>query len=157
MSPLSSFTNCFSLSSCTSKVQCRSGWKCATHKFSVVVTCLPFDVGILSIFLLSILFVLFCFFIWKSRASWFDITLESSTKMLTKTAVLLVACLAITVSSLPTPQAEEGKHWVVIVAGSNGWYNYRHQVRAGNNMGEGGVPVKITARLLSSFSCTLIF
>lgn len=22
-----------------------------------------------------------------------------------------------------------GKHWVVIVAGSNGWYNYRHQVR----------------------------
>ncbi|XP_063040687.1 legumain [Engraulis encrasicolus] len=50
--------------------------------------------------------------------------------MLTKTAVLLVACLAITVSSLPTPQAEEGKHWVVIVAGSNGWYNYRHQADA---------------------------
>ena len=24
--------------------------------------------------------------------------------------------------------AETGKHWALIVAGSNGWYNYRHQV-----------------------------
>ena len=22
----------------------------------------------------------------------------------------------------------EAKHWALIVAGSNGWYNYRHQV-----------------------------
>ena len=24
--------------------------------------------------------------------------------------------------------ASEGKHWALVVAGSNGWYNYRHQV-----------------------------
>ena len=23
---------------------------------------------------------------------------------------------------------DEGVHWALIVAGSNGWYNYRHQV-----------------------------
>ena len=25
--------------------------------------------------------------------------------------------------------ASEGKHWALVVAGSNTWYNYRHQVR----------------------------
>ena len=25
--------------------------------------------------------------------------------------------------------ATEGKHWALVVAGSNGWINYRHQVR----------------------------
>ena len=25
-------------------------------------------------------------------------------------------------------QTDKGKNWVVIVAGSNGWYNYGHQV-----------------------------
>lgn len=33
------------------------------------------------------------------------------------------------VSAFPSQQPENGKNWVVIVAGSNGWYNYRHQVR----------------------------
>lgn len=33
------------------------------------------------------------------------------------------------VGALPSQKPEDGKNWVVIVAGSNGWYNYRHQVR----------------------------
>lgn len=28
----------------------------------------------------------------------------------------------------PTQETGTGKNWVVLVAGSNGWYNYRHQV-----------------------------
>ncbi|XP_066468261.1 legumain [Tiliqua scincoides] len=43
-----------------------------------------------------------------------------------KVAVLLSCILGI--STLPLEDPEDGgKHWVVIVAGSNGWYNYRHQ------------------------------
>lgn len=34
-------------------------------------------------------------------------------------------------SSSSSELPDSGKNWVVIVAGSNGWYNYRHQVRAG--------------------------
>ncbi|KAM7403559.1 hypothetical protein PAMA_004151 [Pampus argenteus] len=34
------------------------------------------------------------------------------------------------VSAFPTEQPKGGKNWVVIVAGSNGWYNYRHQADA---------------------------
>lgn len=49
--------------------------------------------------------------------------------MFTQTLVLLGFSLALTATALPMPQAENGKNWVVIVAGSNGWYNYRHQVR----------------------------
>lgn len=30
----------------------------------------------------------------------------------------------------PFQEPDSGKHWVVIVAGSNGWYNYRHQADA---------------------------
>ncbi|XP_047668960.1 legumain [Tachysurus fulvidraco] len=29
--------------------------------------------------------------------------------------------------SFPTQETGKGKNWVVLVAGSNGWYNYRHQ------------------------------
>lgn len=48
--------------------------------------------------------------------------------MIWKGAVLLSVVLGI--SALPIDDPEDGgKHWVVIVAGSNGWYNYRHQVR----------------------------
>lgn len=44
-------------------------------------------------------------------------------------AVVLLGC-ALGISAFPTEEPEDGgKHWVVIVAGSNGWYNYRHQVR----------------------------
>lgn len=32
-------------------------------------------------------------------------------------------------SAFPTQEERGGKNWVVLVAGSNGWYNYRHQVR----------------------------
>ncbi|XP_030070292.1 legumain [Microcaecilia unicolor] len=46
--------------------------------------------------------------------------------MLLQTAVLLG--LVIMISTSPLEDIEDGgKHWVVLVAGSNGWYNYRHQ------------------------------
>ncbi|KAM6133252.1 legumain isoform 2-T2 [Phoenicopterus ruber ruber] len=42
-------------------------------------------------------------------------------------AVVLLGC-ALGISTFPMEEPEDGgKHWVVIVAGSNGWYNYRHQ------------------------------
>uniref|UniRef100_A0A803VGP2 legumain n=1 Tax=Ficedula albicollis TaxID=59894 RepID=A0A803VGP2_FICAL len=42
-------------------------------------------------------------------------------------AVVLLGC-ALGISTFPMEDPEDGgKHWVVIVAGSNGWYNYRHQ------------------------------
>lgn len=45
---------------------------------------------------------------------------------------LVFALLGVTlglVKAFPSVQPNGGKTWVVIVAGSNGWYNYRHQVR----------------------------
>ena len=48
--------------------------------------------------------------------------------MIWEVAVLL--SLVLGVGAIPVDDPEDGgKHWVVIVAGSNGWYNYRHQVR----------------------------
>ncbi|XP_019728225.1 legumain [Hippocampus comes] len=46
--------------------------------------------------------------------------------------VLLVALrlFAVLVNSFPTQEPENGKNWVVIVAGSSSWYNYRHQADA---------------------------
>lgn len=47
---------------------------------------------------------------------------------------VLVALLGLSlglVTAFPSQQPDGRKHWVVIVAGSNGWYNYRHQVREG--------------------------
>ncbi|XP_004082135.1 legumain [Oryzias latipes] len=44
---------------------------------------------------------------------------------------LLLLALAGLAAAFPTEDpADGGKHWVVIVAGSNGWYNYRHQADA---------------------------
>lgn len=37
-------------------------------------------------------------------------------------------CLGL-LSAFPAFEEHDGKNWVVLVAGSNGWYNYRHQVR----------------------------
>uniref|UniRef100_A0A4W6FDU0 legumain n=1 Tax=Lates calcarifer TaxID=8187 RepID=A0A4W6FDU0_LATCA len=34
------------------------------------------------------------------------------------------------VNAFPAQDPDSGKNWVVIVAGSNGWYNYRHQADA---------------------------
>ncbi|KAL6064727.1 hypothetical protein STEG23_024809 [Scotinomys teguina] len=51
--------------------------------------------------------------------------------MIWKAAVLL--SLVLGAGSLPVgvdDPEDGGKHWVVIVAGSNGWYNYRHQADA---------------------------
>ncbi|XP_046902635.1 legumain [Hypomesus transpacificus] len=50
--------------------------------------------------------------------------------MLTSTVALLGLSLALMGSAFPTQEPENGKNWVVIVAGSNGWYNYRHQADA---------------------------
>lgn len=50
------------------------------------------------------------------------------------TAPLFVALLGLCaglLSAFPTDEARGGKNWVVLIAGSNGWYNYRHQVRGG--------------------------
>ncbi|XP_004699142.1 legumain [Echinops telfairi] len=45
-------------------------------------------------------------------------------------AVLLLG-LVLGTGAVPLDDAEDGgKHWVLIVAGSNGWYNYRHQADA---------------------------
>ncbi|MEE6494370.1 hypothetical protein FKM82_017116 [Ascaphus truei] len=42
--------------------------------------------------------------------------------------VTVLFSLALVTRCLPIEEPEEGgKHWVVLVAGSNGWYNYRHQ------------------------------
>ncbi|XP_007127387.1 legumain [Physeter macrocephalus] len=49
--------------------------------------------------------------------------------MIWEVAVLL--SLVLGVGAIPVDDPEDGgKHWVVIVAGSNGWYNYRHQADA---------------------------
>ncbi|KAI1237645.1 hypothetical protein IHE44_0013728 [Lamprotornis superbus] len=47
-------------------------------------------------------------------------------EMILKAVVLLGCALGISTFSMEEPE-DGGKHWVVIVAGSNGWYNYRHQ------------------------------
>uniref|UniRef100_A0A7N5JE25 Legumain n=1 Tax=Ailuropoda melanoleuca TaxID=9646 RepID=A0A7N5JE25_AILME len=49
--------------------------------------------------------------------------------MALKVAVLLSCVLGISTLTLEDPE-DGGKHWVVIVAGSNGWDNYRHQADA---------------------------
>ncbi|XP_028855855.1 legumain [Denticeps clupeoides] len=48
--------------------------------------------------------------------------------MLARTLAFLSLVLAVT--ALPMPKSDHGKNWVLIVAGSNGWYNYRHQADA---------------------------
>uniref|UniRef100_A0A8D1CTC2 Legumain n=1 Tax=Sus scrofa TaxID=9823 RepID=A0A8D1CTC2_PIG len=49
--------------------------------------------------------------------------------MIWEVAALLSLVLGI--GAVPVDDPEDGgKHWVVIVAGSNGWYNYRHQADA---------------------------
>ncbi|XP_028994695.1 legumain [Betta splendens] len=43
---------------------------------------------------------------------------------------VLVALLGLSLglaAAFPSQEPDGGKHWVVLVAGSNGWYNYRHQ------------------------------
>ncbi|XP_019488463.1 PREDICTED: legumain [Hipposideros armiger] len=49
--------------------------------------------------------------------------------MIWEGAVLLSLVLGIGAVPIDDPE-DGGKHWVVIVAGSNGWYNYRHQADA---------------------------
>ncbi|XP_008158153.2 legumain [Eptesicus fuscus] len=50
-------------------------------------------------------------------------------RMMWEVAVLLGLVLG--TGAVPEDDPEDGgKHWVVIVAGSNGWYNYRHQADA---------------------------
>ncbi|XP_068942167.1 legumain [Petaurus breviceps papuanus] len=49
--------------------------------------------------------------------------------MILKTIVLLAIVLGINTFPLDDPE-DGGKHWIVIVAGSSGWDNYRHQADA---------------------------
>ncbi|KAL7889168.1 hypothetical protein AOLI_G00014260 [Acnodon oligacanthus] len=42
-------------------------------------------------------------------------------------AVLGLTLCVVYVSGFPAELSQDGKNWAVIVAGSNGWYNYRHQ------------------------------
>uniref|UniRef100_A0A8C3WLE1 Legumain n=1 Tax=Catagonus wagneri TaxID=51154 RepID=A0A8C3WLE1_9CETA len=45
--------------------------------------------------------------------------------------VTVLLSLVLGIGAVPVDDPEDGgKHWVVIVAGSNGWYNYRHQADA---------------------------
>ncbi|KAK6481260.1 legumain-like [Huso huso] len=62
----------------------------------------------------------------SSSSSFVEIRGDSS--MFVKTVALLG--LALAVSAIPLEHPEKGKNWVVIVAGSNSWYNYRHQADA---------------------------
>uniref|UniRef100_A0A4W5RCP6 Legumain n=2 Tax=Hucho hucho TaxID=62062 RepID=A0A4W5RCP6_9TELE len=50
--------------------------------------------------------------------------------MFTSTLALLGLSLGLVANAFPAQQPNNGKNWVVIVAGSNGWYNYRHQADA---------------------------
>lgn len=51
--------------------------------------------------------------------------------MIWRVAVLLSLVLGTGAAHIGVDDPEDGgKHWVVIVAGSNGWYNYRHQADA---------------------------
>ncbi|XP_049596802.1 legumain [Syngnathus scovelli] len=43
---------------------------------------------------------------------------------------VVLGFFAALVNSFPTQEPENGKNWVVIVAGSSSWYNYRHQADA---------------------------
>ena len=82
---------------------------------------------------------------WSNTVHFFP---EYSTKMKSICALVLALCIGNAVSlsvmkirelvgeknllpQLEDPvksQADSGKHWALIVAGSNTWYNYRHQV-----------------------------
>ncbi|XP_066132496.1 legumain [Saccopteryx bilineata] len=45
--------------------------------------------------------------------------------------IVVLLSLVLGAGAVPEDSPEDGgKHWVVIVAGSNGWYNYRHQADA---------------------------
>lgn len=60
-----------------------------------------------------------------------------------RVAVLLSLVLGAGAVPVGVDDPEDGgKHWVVIVAGSNGWYNYRHQVRNPCVLVTGFVPTK---------------
>ncbi|XP_060919338.1 legumain-like [Labrus mixtus] len=47
-----------------------------------------------------------------------------------KFVILLLGLSVGLIQAFPTLEADGGKNWVLIVAGSNGWYNYRHQADA---------------------------
>ncbi|KAG8542245.1 hypothetical protein GDO81_027156 [Engystomops pustulosus] len=43
------------------------------------------------------------------------------------TKIFLLGLVALSTAMPIEDPEDDGKHWVVLVAGSNGWYNYRHQ------------------------------
>ncbi|KAL6105211.1 lgmn [Pungitius sinensis] len=50
--------------------------------------------------------------------------------MLTQVLFALLGLSSGLVNAFPSQDPDRGTNWVVIVAGSNGWYNYRHQADA---------------------------
>lgn len=42
--------------------------------------------------------------------------------------VAVLAAAAVLGAAMVVPEAEKGEVWAVLVAGSNTWMNYRHQV-----------------------------
>lgn len=50
-------------------------------------------------------------------------------EMCQQVSLLLLGLSLGLVTAFPSQQPDAEKHWVLIVAGSNGWFNYRHQVR----------------------------
>ena len=70
--------------------------------------------------------------------------------MLQRAILALLGLGAALAAGFPTEEPQNGKNWVVIVAGSNGWYNYRHQVRGGGPRG----PWKPREHAPHSYICT---
>ena len=56
------------------------------------------------------------------------------------------------VAALPSQDSDGGKTWVVIVAGSNGWYNYRHQV-SGTTRPVQAVTLQLSVVILTDRFC----
>uniref|UniRef100_A0A2K6KCY1 LGMN n=2 Tax=Rhinopithecus TaxID=542827 RepID=A0A2K6KCY1_RHIBE len=69
--------------------------------------------------------------------------------MVWKVAVFLIVALG--TGAVPIDDPEDGdKHWVVIVAGSNGWYTYRLQADACHDyqiIYQNGIPDEITVMM----------
>lgn len=64
------------------------------------------------------------------RLLFFGIVFNLSTLVFESRCFVCLICLVPFACPLSPELTEEGKNWAVIVAGSNGWYNYRHQADA---------------------------
>ena len=68
-------------------------------------------------------------------------------------------CL-LSISDIPNEIPNDGKLWVVLVAGSSGYYNYRHQAdvcHAYQVVHSHGVPVNIETKVARSYLLNYFF